>query len=499
MPNVVVTPECPANGFLWTAGPAWSVRPRAIRARRHLLPRTRRRRRPRRLRPPPASPHPPLPRRRRPRTPRPRPPGSRRRRATRRRRWSARRARRQARADPPGRQARGARQARDGKEPQGDPPRGDSVAETGRDQRVGRPAWADLHAARGRGPGSRRAARPLSDPAVPAPDLPGGGGRVRRAVAGAGRDQRDRDRLRPQPQRLQRRRAGLDAVHAAVVEGLRRGRQRRRAQGPLQPRRRDLRRRALPEGRGGQGRHPPGDLRLQPRRLVRPVGDAAGQAGPPAAARPRGRAHGPHRGSLPGGRPRHLREEGRRARRASRSTPARGRRSSRSTTAWSRRSASRRSSAASCASRTSTATPTPTRTSARSAPATPRRARSRWRSWRARRRPTTRRSRRTRSRPARRPRAARPPARAAERERDDHRAGQEGAAIRPPGAPRGLPRGRRAPARPGRRGAARRRAGHAVPDRRLSAAAGATCCCARYVRAPRSWPAPSSPTPAASR
>ena len=94
----------------------------------------------------------------------------------------------------------------------------------------------------------------LRDPAVPAVDLPGGGHPVRRPVGGPGRDQRDRDRLRPQPQRLHGRCAGLDAVHARQLAGLRRRRQRGRPQGPLQPRRRDLRRRALPEGgrrRGG--------------------------------------------------------------------------------------------------------------------------------------------------------------------------------------------------------------------------------------------------------
>ena len=56
--------------------------------------------------------------------------------------------------------------------------------------------------------------REVPDPAVPAPDLPGRRHRVRHALGGPGRDQRDRDRLRPQPQRLDRRRPGLDAVHA---------------------------------------------------------------------------------------------------------------------------------------------------------------------------------------------------------------------------------------------------------------------------------------------
>ena len=64
-------------------------------------------------------------------------------------------------------------------------------------------------------------------------------------------------------------RRGLDAVHALHLEALRRRRQPRRHQGPVQPRRRDLRRRPLPEGRRRRHRHPQGDLRLQPRRLVR--------------------------------------------------------------------------------------------------------------------------------------------------------------------------------------------------------------------------------------
>ena len=62
---------------------------------------------------------------------------------------------------------------------------------------------------------------------------------------------------------------GLDAVHAADLEGVRRRRQPRRPQGPVQPGRRDLRRRPLPARRRRRDRHPQGDLRVQPRRLVR--------------------------------------------------------------------------------------------------------------------------------------------------------------------------------------------------------------------------------------
>ena len=98
-----------------------------------------------------------------------------------------------------------------------------------------------------RGPQLRH--RPVHDPALPAADLPGLRDPVRDPLAGARLDQPDRDRLRHQPQRLHRRRPGLDAVHARDLGDVRRRRQRRRAQGPLQPRRRDLRRGPLPERR----------------------------------------------------------------------------------------------------------------------------------------------------------------------------------------------------------------------------------------------------------
>ena len=110
---------------------------------------------------------------------------------------------------------------------------------------------------------------------VPAADLPGGGDPVRRALGGPGRDQRDRDRLRPQPERVLRRRAGLDAVHPLLLARVRGGREQGRQEGPLQPGRRDLRRRPLPQGRRLREGRAPVDLRLQPRRLVRRLGDAA--------------------------------------------------------------------------------------------------------------------------------------------------------------------------------------------------------------------------------
>ncbi len=137
----------------------------------------------------------------------------------------------------------------------------------------------------------RRAARPLDRPrrpqlhhpqvpraALPPADLPGRRHRVRHPLGGPGGHQRDRDRLRAQPERLLRRRARLDAVHALHLEDVRDRRQQGRAQGPVQPGRRDLRRRALPQGRRLRGRRAPRDLRLQPRRLVR-------RLRPPARAR----------------------------------------------------------------------------------------------------------------------------------------------------------------------------------------------------------------------
>ena len=86
-------------------------------------------------------------------------------------------------------------------------------------------------------------------PAVPASDLPGRRHAVRHPLGGPRGDQRDRDRLRPQPERVLRRRARVDAVHPVVVARIRNRREQRRREGPVQPRRRDLRRRPLPEGR----------------------------------------------------------------------------------------------------------------------------------------------------------------------------------------------------------------------------------------------------------
>ncbi|CAA9486609.1 MAG: GH23 / GH103, partial [uncultured Solirubrobacteraceae bacterium] len=157
--------------------------------------------------------------------------------------------------------------------------------------------------------------------ALPAADLPGRRHRVRHPLGGPRRDQRDRDRLRPQPQRLLRRRTRLDAVHARHVEGLRRRRQPRRSQGPVQPGGRDLRGRPLFARLRRRQRSAQGRLRVQPRRLVR-------RLGPPARPRPRrpaGRsrrvADGSDSGPLPGSRQGQLRGPAHFAR-----TPSPGRR-----------------------------------------------------------------------------------------------------------------------------------------------------------------------------
>ena len=163
--------------------------------------------------------------------------------------------------------------------------------------------------ARSRGRRAQLRHREVPRADLPAADLPGRGHPVRHPLGGPGRDQRDRDRLRPQPERLDRRRAGLDAVHAGDVGHLRRRRQPRRQARPVQPRRRDLRRRALPQGRGRRQGHQEGHLRLQPRRLVRRLGHAPRAADRRRPGRPRRLAHRPHRGPLPRRRARTLRRQ----------------------------------------------------------------------------------------------------------------------------------------------------------------------------------------------
>ena len=140
-------------------------------------------------------------------------------------------------------------------------------------------------------------------PAVPASDLPGRRHAVRHPLGGPRGDQRDRDRLRPQPERVVRRRARVDAVHPFVLARVRDRREPRRREGPVQPRRRDLRRGPLPEGRRRRGQPAPRDLRLQPRRLVRRLGDDARAADLRPARRPGRIAHRPDPGPLPGPRP----------------------------------------------------------------------------------------------------------------------------------------------------------------------------------------------------
>ncbi len=143
--------------------------------------------------------------------------------------------------------------------------------------------------------------------ALPPSDLPGCRDRVRHPLGGPGGDQRDRDGLRPQPQRVLRGRAGLDAVHAVHLEDVRHRRQQGQAQGSVQPGRRDLRGRPLPQGRRLPGRRAPRDLRLQPRRLVRRLGAPARAADRRRAGRPDRLAHRPDRGPLPRLRARALR------------------------------------------------------------------------------------------------------------------------------------------------------------------------------------------------
>ena len=180
---------------------------------------------------------------------------------------------------------------------------------------------------------------------------------------------------------------------------LRRRREQGRQEGSVQPGRRDLRRRAVPEGSGLRAGRPARDLRLQPRRLVRRLGPAprhAHQADArrprrlPSPVSPRPASPSPHaratRTTSPSSRPSSASSAARTRRASSRdrargaastSSPARAHRSSPSTTGSSRRSAATPSSGATSSSRTSTATASPTRTSARSRRPTPCRSRTR--------------------------------------------------------------------------------------------------------------------------
>ena len=97
------------------------------------------------------------------------------------------------------------------------------------------------------------------------------------------------------------------------------------AQGSLQPGRRDLLGGQLPEGGRRPDRHPPGDLRLQPRRLVRRRGHALRPAVRQPARGPDRVADRPHRGRpLPGRRRRPLRRRHLRAQAVERAKPGQG-------------------------------------------------------------------------------------------------------------------------------------------------------------------------------
>ena len=267
---------------------------------------------------------------------------------------------------------------------------------------------------------------------------------------------------------------GLDAVHARDLGAVRRRRQRRRPEGPLQPGRRDLRRRALPARRGRRQGPPPRDLRLQPRRLVRRLRADARARDRRPADRPRRLADRPDAGPLPGRAPRRptpaSSPEGRaRKRRARPRTPPyvvesrRHRRGIDIFAAPARRSIAvndgrivqlghdARASAATSSSRTSTATPTPTRTSARSPRPTRRRKRAQGDAAQI----------RARARAARRPAAPTPPRRSAGQTRAAHDA--RGARRRaPPRAARGAVKERPPPSR---RPPPDRRAAQAAPVR----------------------------------
>ena len=124
-------------------------------------------------------------------------------------------------------------------------------------------------------------------------------------------------------------------------------RQRRRRRRPVQPGRRDLHRGALPARRRRLQEHRAGDLRLQPRGLVRAVGAAPRPADRRDAQAADRRADRPGRGPLPGRGPRQVRRRLRRQARQdaredaptrrSRSSPTRAARAPRSSPSRARR------------------------------------------------------------------------------------------------------------------------------------------------------------------
>ena len=118
-------------------------------------------------------------------------------------------------------------------------------------------------------------------------------------MAGLGGDQRSRDRLRTRSQRLKRRRRGLDAVSTQHLGPVRGRRQQRRLRGPLQPRRRDLRRGPLPQGCRWGHQHPRRDPRLQPLPGLPQLGAPARASAWRHATRTARRDHRPDRSPLP--------------------------------------------------------------------------------------------------------------------------------------------------------------------------------------------------------
>ena len=131
------------------------------------------------------------------------------------------------------------------------------------------------------GPDAHRRAellhRQVPHPALPPPHLPGRRHPVRRPLGGPRGDQRDRDGLRPQPQHLLRRRARLDAVHAR-----RRGTPTASTptatacKDPFNPVDAIFAAARYLQAAGAEHGPAPGDLRLQPRRLVRRLRPHAG-------------------------------------------------------------------------------------------------------------------------------------------------------------------------------------------------------------------------------
>ena len=151
--------------------------------------------------------------------------------------------------------------------------------------------------------------------AVPAADLPGGRHRVRRPLGGPGGDQRDRDRLRPQPERLLRRRARAGCSSCPSTwqtygtDANKDGRK-----DPYNPVDAIFAAARYLKAAGYEDDVRQRDLRLQPRRLVRRLRDAARTPDRRRPRRPRRLAHRPHRGPLPRLRTRPLRRRPRRDR-----------------------------------------------------------------------------------------------------------------------------------------------------------------------------------------